>query len=534
MSHGVSSTSDTKHDDVTRPEHVTGDDVIHADTSEVNGAGAGADAAPATAPENVDMKALNEIAVNEINVTPPVTSSSAVDTVKANPDDPVHVNVTLHESASKSDSKTGVDVNGNPLPSSDSSDSDDVAEMKPTRSCWGRNGSIMTTLRTKNFYLIVIIGQCLALGTTGTNTFSTLLSDEGTSIPAFQSFFNYILLTLVYTSYTIYKYGFKGWLRLIWKDGWKYIIFSFCDVEGNYFVVLSYNYTTILSAQLINFWAIAMVVIVSFLLLKVKYHWAQILGILVCIGGMGVLFGSDKITGSSDSGDISRGNQIKGDMFALIGATFYGLSNVTEEYFVSMRPMYEVLGQMGIYGLIINGVQAGIFDRHSFKTANWNSKVGGYFAGYTLILFSFYSCAPLLFRLASAAFFNISLLTANFWGVIVGVKVFHYHIHWMYPIAFVLIIIGQLIYFVGRQVFGDESWKPWLGKNQEKGVDGIGTAKHKSKSNKMTTYPRATPPASRDGDGNVDVDLEAGVARQERDPKSASVTSVRLGESNTP
>ncbi|KAI5288384.1 hypothetical protein KEM54_005253 [Ascosphaera aggregata] len=369
-------------------------------------------------------------------------------------------------------------------------DSSDENLFKKQRSCLGRDGSIATALTSKKFYLVLVLGQCLALGTTSTNTFSTLLVNQGTSIPAFQSFFNYILLTLVYTSYTIYRYGFKGWLRLIWKDGWKYIIFSFCDVEGNYFVVLSYDYTTILSAQLINFWAIAMVVIISFFLLKVRYHWAQITGILVCIGGMGVLFGSDHITGSSSSGNVSTRNQIKGDIFALIGATFYGMSNVTEEYFVSTRPLYEVLGQMGIYGMIINGVQAAIFDRKGFRDATWNGKVGGYFTGYTIVLFLFYSFAPLLFRLASAAFFNISLLTSNFWGVIIGVRVFHYHVHWMYPIAFVLIIVGQLIYFIGRQVFGDESWKPWLGKNQEKGVDGIGTAKHKKQQQKGVNRPK--------------------------------------------
>jgi solute carrier family 35 protein F1/2 len=324
----------------------------------------------------------------------------------------------------------------------------------------------------------------LAITNTATSTFSTLLSQEGTSIPAFQSFFNYVLLNLIFTPYTIYRYGFKGWLRLMWRDGWKYIILAFCDVEGNYFIVLAYRYTTMLSAQLINFWAIAVVVFISFLFLRVRYHITQILGILICIGGMGVLIASDHITGSN-GGDISSGNQIKGDLFALLGASFYGLTNTGEEYFVSSRPVYEVLGQMAFFGMIINGVQAGIFDRHSFQIAVWNSRVGSYFTGYTLCLAFFYCMAPLLFRLSSAAFFNISLLTMNFWGVCIGIEVFHYHIHWMYPIAFVLIIVGQLIYFLGKRVLG-ESRKPWLGKNQERGFAGLFTAKAKIDSVRAT------------------------------------------------
>jgi solute carrier family 35 protein F1/2 len=252
---------------------------------------------------------------------------------------------------------------------------------------------------------------------------------------------------------------------------------SFCDVEGNYFIVLAYRYTNILSAQLINFWAIVVVVVISFFFMRVRYHWAQIFGILVCIGGMGVLIGSDHLTGSN-AGDKSISDQVKGDLFALLAATFYGLTNTAEEYLVSKRPMYEVLGQLGFYATIIMGVQAAIFDRASFRSAVWDGDVGGYLTGYTLCLFLFYSLAPLLLRLASAAFFNISLLTANFWGVVIGIEVFKLTIHWMYPIAFVLIMVGQIIYNLGRRVLG-ESRKPWLGENQENGVEGIGTARRK-------------------------------------------------------
>ena len=30
---------------------------------------------------------------------------------------------------------------------------------------------------------------------------------------------------------------------LVWKDGWKYFLLAFCDVEGNYFTVLAYRYS---------------------------------------------------------------------------------------------------------------------------------------------------------------------------------------------------------------------------------------------------------------------------------------------------
>ena len=63
--------------------------------------------------------------------------------------------------------------------------------------------------------------------------------------------------------------------------------------------------------------------------------------------------------------------------------------------------------------------------------------------------------------------------------MVIGIKVFHLHIHWMYPIAFVCIMGGLVVYFVGKRVLG-EAIKPWLGKNQERGVSGVGTARRRA------------------------------------------------------
>jgi hypothetical protein len=63
--------------------------------------------------------------------------------------------------------------------------------------------------------------QTMAITNTGSSTITTLLRREGTSIPAFQTFFNYFLLNVIFTPFTMYRYGFKGWLRLVWYSGWK-------------------------------------------------------------------------------------------------------------------------------------------------------------------------------------------------------------------------------------------------------------------------------------------------------------------------
>lgn len=331
-------------------------------------------------------------------------------------------------------------------------------------------------LLTVDFWAIIAIGQVLSLCITATNTFSTFLAQAGTSIPAFQTIFNYVLLTLVWLPIALYHLGPRQWFHIVLRDGWKYFILSFLDVEGNYFTVLAYRYTNILSAQLLNFWSIVCVVIISFALLRVRYKPFQIAGIFLCCGGMGILLASDHLTGVNGGPGV---DMLKGDLFGLLGATFYGISNVFEEWFVSKRPVYEVLSFLGVFGVCINGVQAAIFDRDSFREASWTGPVGGYLVGYTLALSIFYSLVPLMLRMGSAAVFDISLLTANFWGVIIGIRVFGYIIHFLYPVAFVLIILGLVVYFLAGSILGD-SKKPWLGDNQADGVAGIGTAKLKA------------------------------------------------------
>ncbi|KAL2754013.1 hypothetical protein ACRALDRAFT_1062979 [Sodiomyces alcalophilus JCM 7366] len=329
---------------------------------------------------------------------------------------------------------------------------------------------------TRDFYVVLVLGQILALCITSTNTFSSFLAENGANIPAFQSIFNYILLLLIWWPIALYRLGPRAWWRALVRDGWKYFILSFLDVQGNYFTVLAYRYTNILSAQLINFWAIVVVVVLSFLLLRVRYRPFQIVGILVCCGGMGLLIASDHITGANRN---AAADKLKGDLFALLGATCYGLTNTFEEFLVSKRPVPEVLSFMALWGSCILAVQAAIFDRASFQKAVWTGPVVGYLVGFTLCLSLFYSVVPLVLRLASAAFYNISLLTANFWGVIIGIHVFGYAVHFLYPVAFVLILVGLVVYFLAGGVLG-ESKKPWLGENQENGVAGFGTAKLKA------------------------------------------------------
>jgi len=112
-------------------------------------------------------------------------------------------------------------------------------------------------------------------------------------------------------------------------------------------------------------------------------------GVLICIGGLGLLVVSDFVTDKN----YPALDRAKGDGFMIAGATLYGFStfdpmfnvpnplmdmisaNATEEFFVRKRPLYEVVGQLGMWGFIINGIQASGMEWRDMKQVPWNGGI---------------------------------------------------------------------------------------------------------------------------------------------------------------
>ncbi|EIM86773.1 DUF914-domain-containing protein [Stereum hirsutum FP-91666 SS1] len=306
-------------------------------------------------------------------------------------------------------------------------------------SCWRRFRSVWT----QRFILSLLAGQVVSLCITCTNVTTTELVDRNWSLPTTQTWFLYFSLFITYTPYTIYKYGFKGWFKMLYKDSWKYIILAACDVEGNFLVVKAYNYTNLLSCMLLDAWAIPTCMFFAWLYMRPKYHWTQVIGILICVLGLGLLVASDEIT-DKDYPALSKG---KGDAFMIVGATLYGFTNATEEFFVRRSPLYEVVGQLGMWGMIINGIQAAGLEHEVMKLATWSGMNIGLLVAYTSAMFILYTVAPLLYRLASSTYYNISLLTSDFYGLLFGLFLFHYSPYWLYFPSFVVVIVGLVVYF---------------------------------------------------------------------------------------
>jgi solute carrier family 35 protein F1/2 len=306
-------------------------------------------------------------------------------------------------------------------------------------SVWRRWASVWT----RRFALSLLAGQVVSLCITCTTVTTTELVMRNWALPTTQTFFLYFSLFCVYTPYTIYQYGLKGWAKMIWKDGWKYFILAACDVEGNFTVVKAYQYTDLLSCMLLDAWAIPVCLFFCWVYMRTKYHWTQILGVLVCLVGLGMTVSSDFITDKNWPA-LNKG---KGDAFMILGATLYGFTNATEEFFVRKSPLYEVVGQLGMWGTLINGIQAASLEHDGMTTASWNGATIGLLIAYTAAMFILYTVAPLLYRMASSGYYNISLLTSDFYGLLFGLFLFHYSPYWLYFPSFAVVISGLIIYF---------------------------------------------------------------------------------------
>lgn len=67
------------------------------------------------------------------------------------------------------------------------------------------------------------------------------------------------------------------------------------------------------------------------------------------------------------------------------------VANATEEFFVRNAPLYQVVGQLGMWGMIINGIQASALEHTGWKQVNWDKHVIGFILVYTVSMFVLYS-----------------------------------------------------------------------------------------------------------------------------------------------
>ncbi|XP_020658828.1 solute carrier family 35 member F2 [Pogona vitticeps] len=318
----------------------------------------------------------------------------------------------------------------------------------PAQPCGSARRLFWVRLKEKlcTWYIVktLILGQTLSLFICGTAVTSQFLADKcGVNTPMLQSFINYCLLFLVYTTMLAFRKDGDSLFQILKRKWWKYIFLGLADVEANYTIVKAYQYTSITSVQLLDCFGIPVLMALSWFILHARYKLIHFIAVAICLLGVGTMVGADILAGRQDD---EGSNVVIGDVLVLVGASLYAISNVSEEYIVKNLSRVEFLGMVGLFGTIISGVQLGIVEHKDIANIHWNWKIVLLFLAFALCMFGLYSFMPVVIKVTSATSVNLGILTADLYSLFFGIFLFGYKFSVLYLVSFVVIMVGFIMY----------------------------------------------------------------------------------------
>ena len=318
-------------------------------------------------------------------------------------------------------------------------------------------------------WTLLVAWQAVSVLLTATGYFAQRLADAGIDAPTSQSAFMYLLLSLYGVARCLRRKrvgssSATGSVHWFGQRRWHWLAVALCDVEANYASVLAYQYTDITSVCLLDAFAVPTVIVLSAGLMGERFSMQQLGAATMCLVGIGALVVND-ILQSRHDGALALSPSHRdprrvwlGDLLALLGAALNGCSNVMQSHLVTYSTnLHGYLARLGAYGAAITVAQATLLERGALAAA-WRSatehEADGSLGrlcllelGFVLALFGFYSLVALLLeRGSSVTLMNISLLTSDFWSVLVGVGLLHSRPGLCYAVAFTLTVAGLVLY----------------------------------------------------------------------------------------
>ncbi|VAH19680.1 unnamed protein product [Triticum turgidum subsp. durum] len=274
--------------------------------------------------------------------------------------------------------------------------------------------------------LVLFLGQLVAFTMAAASFASSFLANLGVNTPLTQSFFAYLLLTLIYVPILLHR---RQKPRIPW---YWYLALAFVDVQGNYLVVKAYQYSSITSVTLLDCWTVVWVIILTWYVLGTRYSFWQFVGAGTCVAGLGLVLLSDaKSPDEQDPGQMP----LLGDALVIAGTVCFAFSNVAEEYCVKKNDRVELIAMLGLFGLFIS-----------------------LFAGFAIALLVFYTLTPFVLKMSGSTLFNLSLLTSDMWAVTIRLLFYQQQlqqINWLYYVAFTVVAIGLIVYSLNESSLAD-------------------------------------------------------------------------------
>lgn len=100
-------------------------------------------------------------------------------------------------------------------------------------------------------------------------------------------------MTLVYSPGWLYKSDKQTILNCFKNNWWKYFLIALADVEANYFMIKAYSLTILTTIQVIDAFILPITLLFSFIFLKLSYRFNNIIGVVFCLVGCGLIIMAD-------------------------------------------------------------------------------------------------------------------------------------------------------------------------------------------------------------------------------------------------
>lgn len=281
----------------------------------------------------------------------------------------------------------------------------------------------------------ILLSQILSVLIAITSTCATILSSSSVYCPALLSCCTYLLLCLVYRVFCAREESSYQW--------WKYALLALMDVEANYLVVMAFQKTSMTSVALLDQFSIPVVVVLTKILGLATYKMGHGIGVSLCIGGLSLLIISDS------SGDAaSHEHSLFGDCLVLVGASLYGAANVMQESFLRDIGWRTLLGNLGLWGSLISGIQFFVLELKVAITADWNAILVGYVMGFAVAMFVFYSTIPFVLEQGGSTLLNIGLLSSDLYVLLIRILLFEVSVAEVviFTVSFGFVCSGIVLY----------------------------------------------------------------------------------------
>lgn len=238
--------------------------------------------------------------------------------------------------------------------------------------------------------------------------------------------------------------------------GVKYLCYSILDTQANYTRISAQAYTTLISVQLLFCFAIPVVLVLSWIVLKSRYQLSHIFGLVAGVMSVVVVVWLDVRDGK---GGITTGGgeRLFGDLLSLLSASLTAISQVLACQSIQDFHPSEYLGMLGLWGTVISAGQTFWLERTLILTISWNLwEIPALFAAFSLAQIIYYLCFPTALKVCTPAGLNLSLLSTNFYSLGAATLVFKYKFNMFYLIGAALVFVGNVTFLWKSILNADE------------------------------------------------------------------------------